>query len=118
MKVAVPVTNGYVSGPGEGLEVHVYEIEGNIIKFLEKYANPASKAITAKGIYMIRSILERNVNAIIVTEIGQHGFKMLSGKVTVYLAPQIRVEDALSKLIKNELQMIDKPIHEHHFHTQ
>ncbi|MEM0092566.1 MAG: diguanylate cyclase, partial [Saccharolobus sp.] len=44
MKVAIPVTQGFVDGPGEGEEVHIYEIENNNVRLIEKYENPALNA--------------------------------------------------------------------------
>ncbi|AWR96394.1 diguanylate cyclase [Acidianus sulfidivorans JP7] len=115
MKVAIPVTNGIVDGPGEGEEVHIYEISDNKINLVEKYENPALKATAARGAHMLKSVLDRGVNAVIVAEIGPPGVRLLRGKVKIYLGEGMREEEALEKLIKGELKETDKPTHgEHH----
>ena len=117
MRVAIPVSNGYVDSPGEGLEIYIYEVERDEIRLLEKYENPALKVSSERGVRMIKSILDRGVDAVIVSEIGEHGIRiLLAKKITVYLAPNMRVEEALSKLIRNELPITDKPTHHHHHH--
>lgn len=114
MKVAIPVTNGYVDGPGEGLEVIIYEIKDGKPYLVERYENPALKATAARGAHMLKSALDKGVNAVIVAEIGPPGVRLLKGKAKIYLAPGLKVEEALDKLIKGELIETDKPTHEHH----
>lgn len=118
MKIAIPVTDNFVTGPGEGEEVQIYEINGNEIKLLEKYENPALKAIVARGVYMLKSALDRGVNAVIVTEIGPPGVRLLQGKAKIYLAEQgITVDEAIRKFIKGELKETNKPTHgDYHHH--
>jgi len=57
MKVAVPVTNGYVDGPGEGETVRIYEVNGNSVKLVEEYPNPALTKETARGLWMFEERL-------------------------------------------------------------
>ncbi|BBL47482.1 MULTISPECIES: NifB/NifX family molybdenum-iron cluster-binding protein [Metallosphaera] len=115
MKVAIPVTNGMVDGPGEGLKVRIYEVDKEV-KLLEEYDNPALTAMAARGIYMLRSALDKGVTAFIVAEIGPPGVRFLEGKAKIYLA-EGKVEDVLNKLIKGELKETHEPTHgEHHSH--
>ncbi|BCS93827.1 hypothetical protein L3N51_00573 [Metallosphaera sp. J1] len=115
MKVAVPVTNGMIDGPGEGLTVRIYEVDEKI-RLIEEYENPALKATAARGIYMLRSALDKGVTAFVVAEIGPPGVRFLEGKAKIYIA-EGRVEDALDKLIKGELMETHEPTHgEHHGH--
>ncbi|ARM74869.1 NifB/NifX family molybdenum-iron cluster-binding protein [Acidianus manzaensis] len=116
MKVAVPVTNDRIEGPGEAEEVHIYEINGNEIKLLEKYENPALKAMAARGVHMLKSALDRGVNAVIVAEIGSPGVRLLQGKAKIYIAENMQVNEALEKLIRGELKETNKPTHEEHHH--
>ncbi|AWR94153.1 NifB/NifX family molybdenum-iron cluster-binding protein [Acidianus brierleyi] len=116
MKVAIPVTNGLVDGPGEGEKVQIYFLEGDKIELVEEYENPALKATAAPGAHMLKSALDKGVNAVVVAEIGGPGVRLLSGKAKIFLAPNMKVEEALKKLIKNELIETDKPTHEHGEH--
>lgn len=116
MKVAIPVTNGFVDGPGEGLEVMIYQLEGDKFTLVEKYENPALRATAARGLHMLKSALDKGVNAVIVSEIGPPGVRLLKGKAKIYLAPGLKVEEALEKLLKKELPETDKPTHDEHHH--
>lgn len=114
MKIAIPVTNGKVDGPGEGLEVHIYEIKDGKASLIEKYENPALRATAARGVHMLKSALDRGINAVIVSEIGPQGVKLLKGKAKIYLAEGLDVNEALDKLIRGELMETDRPTHDHH----
>jgi len=116
VKVAVPVTNDYVDGPGEATEVHIYEVNGKEYKLVEKFTNPALQATHARGVYMLKAGLERGVTAFIVAEIGPPGIRFLKGKAKVYLASGMKVDEALDKLVKGELTETDKPTHDDHHH--
>ncbi|MEM0072175.1 MAG: NifB/NifX family molybdenum-iron cluster-binding protein [Metallosphaera sp.] len=111
-KVAVPVTNGYVDGPGEGEKVRIYEVSGNGPALVEEYDNPALKATFARGIHMLKSALEKGATAFIVAEIGPPGVRFLEGKAKILLAPGERVEDALEKFMKGALLETHQPTHE------
>ncbi|MUM65607.1 diguanylate cyclase [Acidianus infernus] len=116
MRVAIPVTKGRVDGPGEGEEVLIYEIDGDEVKLVEKYENPALKATAARGAHMLKSALDKGVDAVIVAEIGPPGVRLLKGKAKIFLAEGLTVEEALEKLKKGELQETDKPTHDEHHH--
>ncbi|MEJ2779292.1 NifB/NifX family molybdenum-iron cluster-binding protein [Stygiolobus sp. CP850M] len=116
MKVAIPVTNGFVDGPGEGLEVMIYQLEGGKFTLVEKYENPALRATAARGLHMLKSALDKGINAVVVAEIGPPGVRLLKGKAKIYLAPGLKVEEALERLLKGELPETDKPTHDEHRH--
>ena len=116
VKVAVPVTNGVVDGPGEGEKVRIYEVNGGEVKLVEEYRNPALDKEMTRGVWMLRSALERGAEAFIVTEIGPPGFRFLSGKAKVYVVEPVEVEKALEMLVKGELQEATAPTHEEHHH--
>ncbi|ACP49611.1 Dinitrogenase iron-molybdenum cofactor biosynthesis protein [Sulfolobus islandicus Y.N.15.51] len=112
MKVAIAVTNGYVSGPSEGLAVQIYEINGNEYKIIEEYENPALNATAARGVHMLKSAIDKGVNAVVVAEMGPPGFRFLKRyNVKAYLGMGLDAKTALEKLIKNELLEITQPTH-------
>ena len=80
-KVGIPVNGSNVSGPGEGTEIHIFEVENTKYKLVESYENPAIKATSTRGIHMLKSVLSKNVNAIIVSEIGAPGVNFLKNKI-------------------------------------
>ncbi|QKR00877.1 diguanylate cyclase [Metallosphaera tengchongensis] len=118
MKVAVPVTNGLVDGPGEGEKVRIYEVEGMEAKLVEEYDNPALTANYARGVHMLKSALERGAKTFILVEIGPPGIRFLQGKAKVFLAePNTSAEEAVRMLVEGKLKETDKPTHgEHHHH--
>ena len=117
MKVAIPVTNGYVDGPGEGLVVQIYEVENGQYKLIEEYENPALRAMAARGVHMLKSAIDKGVKAVIVAEMGPPGFRLLQNyNVKAYLGEGLDVKTALEKLIKNELPELKGPTHEEHHH--
>ena len=119
MKVAIPVTNGYVDGPGEGLVVQIYEVENGQYKLIEEYENPALKATAVRGAHMLKSAIDRGVNAIIVAEMGPPAFRLIQNyRIKAYLGEGLDVKTALEKLIKNELPELNGPTHEEHHHGE
>ncbi|QIW25383.1 diguanylate cyclase [Sulfolobus sp. S-194] len=117
MRIAIPVTNGYVEGPGEALKVQIYEVEGQEYKLIEEYDNPALKAMAVRGAHMLKSAIDRGVNAVIVAEMGPPGLRLLQNyKIKAYLAEGLDVKTAIEKFIKGELPEIIKPTHEEHHH--
>lgn len=50
MKVAISATNGKIDTPGNGKEILIYEIEGDNVKLVERYDNPALNAGPTRGI--------------------------------------------------------------------
>ena len=117
VRIAIPVTENMVSGPGKAAEIYIFEVE-ETPKLIEKYENPARTANSTPGIYMLKSALDRNVNAFIVSEIGAPGVRFLDGRVKIFISEYSSVDDVLNKYIKNELKEITDPsmAHESHHH--
>ena len=115
MKIAVPVTDNMVSGPGEGLEIRIYDA-GKEIKLLDTYENPALKATSARGIWMLRSAIDRGAAAIILSGAGAPAFIFTRGKLKLYLGAGLSVEDALSSFRDGKLAELTTPTHEHGHH--
>ena len=115
MKVAVPVTENKVSGPGEGMEVRIYDTNDDM-KLLDTYENPALKAQSARGIWMLRSAIERGAEAIIVSEAGAPAFSYTKGKLKLYFGRGLNVAEALSSFKAGRLSELTVPTHEHGHH--
>jgi predicted Fe-Mo cluster-binding NifX family protein len=111
MKIAVCETEGMIDGPGEAANIVIYETTPNI-KIVERYENPALKATAARGIWMLRSAIERGANIIIVAEAGPPAFSFLKGKAELFLGKNMKVESAVEDFLKGNLQKLDKPTHE------
>ncbi len=102
----MPVTDNYITGPGEAMEIHIYEIINSGYKLIDKYENPALKATMTRGIYMLKSIIDRNVDALIVTEIGEPGVRFLKNKIKIYYSGDYDEENSIKYFIENKLQEI------------
>jgi predicted Fe-Mo cluster-binding NifX family protein len=115
-RIAIPVTGENITGPGEALEVHIYEIENQKYKLFDKYENPALKATSTKGIYMLKSVLDKHVDAIIVSEIGAPGVRFLKGKLKIYYSNNLNETEAIDYYIKNKLEELTVATHDvpHH----
>ncbi|WP_287950566.1 NifB/NifX family molybdenum-iron cluster-binding protein [Acidiplasma sp.] len=116
--VAVPVTGDEVTGPGEGMEIHIYSIDGKNAKMIESYENPALKASMTRGIYMLKSILEKNVRYLIVSEMGGPGFRFVKNKIKMYDSGGLNEKDAINAFINNQLREITEPTHEPHHNME
>jgi len=115
MKIAIPVTDNMVSGPGEGLELRIYDTEKEI-KLLDTYENPALTATSARGIWMLRSAIDRGAGAIILSGAGAPAFTFTKGKLKIYLGAGLSVDDALSSFRDGKLSELTTPTHEHGHH--
>ena len=115
MKIAIPVTDNMVSGPGEGQEVRIYDA-GKEIKLLDTYENPALKATSARGIWMLRSAIDHGAVAIILSGAGAPAFTFTKGKLKIYLGAELSVDDALSLFRDGKLSELTTPTHEHGHH--
>lgn len=111
-RVAIPVSGENITGPGEGLEVHIYEIDNGKYKLIEKYENPALKASMTRGIHMLKSALDKKVDAIIVSEIGEPGVRFLKGKMKIYYSNNLNENDALDYYVNGKLGEIETGTHE------
>ncbi|WP_054853806.1 NifB/NifX family molybdenum-iron cluster-binding protein [Vulcanisaeta distributa] len=115
MRIAISVSNGFVSGPGEGDEVWIVEVRDNgTYEVIERYENPAKYAQQVRGIFMLRSILERGVDTVILSEIGPPGYRWAVGKgIKIYIF-EGHVDDAIKAFINGELTEAQGPTHEEH----
>lgn len=115
-KVGIPVNGSNVSGPGEGTEIHIFEVENTKYKLVESYENPAIKATSTRGIHMLKSVLSKNVNAIIVSEIGAPGVNFLKNKIKIYYANNMNENEAMEFYINSKLEEITIATHESPHH--
>lgn len=117
MKVAVAVSNGYVSGPGEGDEVWIVEYNNDgSYRIVSRYENPAKRATMVRGVHMLKSALENGVEAVIVSEMGPPAFRFAAQrglKVYMFDGP---VDEALRLFAEGRLKEADQPRHGHHGH--
>ena len=111
-KIGIPVNGITISGPGEGAEVHIFEVENTKYKLIESYENPALQATSTRGIHMLKSVLGKNVDAIIVSEIGAPGVRFLKDKVKIYFSNNMNENEALEFYIQGKLEEVTLPTHE------
>ena len=111
-RIGIPVNGITISGPGEGTEVHIFEIENTQYKLIESYEHPALKATSPRGIHMLKSVLAKNVDAIIVSEIGAPGVRFLKDKIKIYFSNNMNENEALEFYIHGQLEEITLPTHE------
>ncbi|MEM0157319.1 MAG: diguanylate cyclase [Thermoplasmataceae archaeon] len=112
MKVAVVETNQIVEGPGEGEKVQIYETEP-VPRVVEEYQNPALMATTTRGIWMLKSAMEKGATAIVVAEAGSPAFNFTQGKAVLYSGAGMRVDTAIKALVDGKLPKMDRATHEH-----
>ncbi len=115
MKIAIPVIDNMVSGPGEGQEVRIYDA-GREVKLLDTYENPALKATSARGIWMLRSAIDHGAGAIILSGAGAPAFTFARGKLKIYLGAGLSVDEALSTFKDGKLSELTTATHEHGHH--
>lgn len=116
MKIAVPATDGLVDGPGEGRKVIIFEVDSEGFQLVEEYDNPALTAQSARGIWMLRSALERGAEGIIVSGAGAHAFDFLQGKAKMFYAANSNVNNAIYDFMKGNLPELNQATHGHHHH--
>lgn len=110
MKFAIAVTGDRVSGPGEAEEILVYEL-GKSATLIESYDNPALKAISARGISMIKSVVDKGVEKLIISGIGDHALQYAKGKVELLSGKGLSKDLVISGIMKNSLPGIGKATH-------
>ncbi|ADN50191.1 methyltransferase domain-containing protein [Vulcanisaeta distributa] len=116
MKIAISVSDGFVSGPGEGDEVWIIDIKDDgSYEVVERYENPAKYAQQVRGVFMLRSVLDHGVDKVILSEIGPPGYRWAIEKgIKIYIF-EGRVEDAIRAFIEGRLTEAQGPTHsEHH----
>jgi predicted Fe-Mo cluster-binding NifX family protein len=92
--------------------VHIFEIENTKYKLIDRYENPALKATSTRGIHMLKSVLGKNVDAIIVAEIGEPGVRFLKNKIKIYYSNNLNEDEAMESYIHGNLEEITLPTHE------
>ena len=115
MRIAIPVTDGMVDGPGEAKEVVIYESDPTPT-VVDRFVNPATSAISSPGIWMLRSAVERNCKAIIVSEIGPHAFDYARGRIDLYNGRGLSAEEAAGKIVSGSMAKMTGPTHHQHLH--
>lgn len=101
MKIAISVSDGLVSGPGEGDEVWIVDIKDDgSYEVVKRYENPAKYAQQVRGIFMLRSVLDHGVNTVILSEIGPPGYRWAIEKGIKIYVFEGRVEDAIKAFIE------------------
>ncbi len=115
MRIAVVETDNQVEGPGEGKTVVLVETAPSP-HVIEEYENPALKATSTRGIWMIKSAIDRGAEAIIVAEAGAPAFNFIRGKATLYMGREMSVTDAINAFTEGKLPRLDSPSHEHMQH--
>lgn len=109
MKLAIAVDRGMISGPGEAEEIRIYNTDNN--ELVESYTNPALTAKSAKGIMMLKSIVDRGVTSVIVSGVGAHAFTYTNGRIKLYLGEGLKVEEGLSNFINGKLNELTVATH-------
>ena len=114
MIIGIPVTGNMPSGPGEAQEVVVYDTSTG--KELDRYENPALTATSGKGIAMIRSLLERKVEAMVVSGIGQHAFEVARRTLKVLNGEGLTLDQIVQGAGRGTLHELHEPTHGMHSH--
>lgn len=115
MRIAVVESDNYVEGPGEGKNVVLVETEPTP-HVIEEYENPALRATSTRGIWMIKSAVDRGAKAIIVAEAGSPAFNFIRGKALLYFGGGMTVSDAINAFVAGSLKELNSPTHEHMQH--
>lgn len=110
MKFAIAVTGDKVSGPGEAEEILIYEL-GKSATLVESYDNPALKAISGRGISMIKSVIDRGVEKLVIGGIGDHALEYAKGKIELLSGKGLSKDLVISAIMKNTLSGISKATH-------
>lgn len=109
MIIAVPVTGNQPSGPGEAMEVVLFDTDSR--REIERYENPALTASSGRGIAMIRSVMERKADALVVGGIGQHAFEVARRNIRVLNGAGMSLEEILNGASSGTLAELSAPNH-------
>lgn len=102
-----------VGGPGKSSEISIYEIDSEV-RFIETYPNPAITAPNSPGIWMLNSALDHGADCIIVSGAGGHVFDAARGKIRLYVAIDLPVEEAVKMFREGKLLELSEPSHHGH----
>lgn len=114
MKIAVPVSANTASGPGEAQEIVIIDTVQE--KIVERYPNPALTATSARGISMVRSVMERKVDGLVVGGIGEHALSYAANHLKVYNGAGMTIEDLSKKSVVDNLEELTQATHTGHHH--
>ncbi len=109
MIIAVPVSGNQPSGPGEAKEVLIFDTASG--KEIERYENPALTATSGRGIAMVRSVMERKAEALVVGGIGQHSYEVARRNLKVLNGAGLTLEQIVQKASDGSLQELTGPNH-------
>lgn len=112
MIIAVPVTDNMPSGPGEAMEIVIIDTDSSQER--ERYENPALTAVSGRGIAMLRSAMERNVEALVVGGIGQHAFEVARRNMKIFDGKGLTLDELSEKIKNGELKELTSFNHSHH----
>lgn len=117
MKFAIAVSGDRISGPGEAEEILIYELE-KTATLSESYQNPALKAMTARGISMLKSVIDKGVEKLVISGIGDHALQYALGRVELLSGKGLSKDQVLSGIMNNTLAKIETASHHggHHHH--
>lgn len=114
MKIAIPVTDGAASGPGEAREIVVFDTSTGME--LERYENPALTATAARGIVMLRSVIDRKVDALVVSGIGQHAIDYARNRLRILNSGGLPISGILAAAGQGNLPEMSEATHMGHHH--
>lgn len=112
MIIGIPVTGNIPSGPGEAEEVVLLDSETG--REIERYENPALTATSGRGIAMIRSLMERKVEVIVVDGIGEHAFQVARRNLKVLGGQGLTLDQIVQSVQKGTLTELAEPNHGMH----
>lgn len=114
MIIAIPITGDMPSGPGEAQEIVVFDTaKGNEI---ERYPNPALTATSARGIAMLHSVMDRKVDALVVSGIGEHAMSYAQGRLKILNGAGLTLVEILKHAKDNSLSELTEATHMGHHH--
>ncbi|MGP6239842.1 NifB/NifX family molybdenum-iron cluster-binding protein [Cuniculiplasma sp. SKW4] len=117
MRIAIPSEDGYVGGPGESREVEIYSVEDKVSKFIERYENPALKAEHTRGIFMIKSAMEKGCEILILGEAGAPAFNFTKGRIKIYNGKGMKTEEAINSFLNGNLKEMTGPTEHGNHHN-
>ena len=114
MIVAITATQNQISGPGEAEQIII--VDTNTGTEVERYTNPALTATSARGIVMLRSAIDRNAEALVVSGIGQHAMDYARGRIRILNGSGYNFTEAVEKIKLGQLHELHEANHMGHHH--
>lgn len=110
MKIAIPVEEKNIEANvstffGRTKYFAIYTIETKGIEYIE---NEGKNASGGAGIKSAQTIIDKKVDILITTKLGENAIETLKeGKIDIYEAKDISVENNIKCLLKKELNKIE-----------